>query len=1122
MNISDCKKNIKIYFTLLCVCLINVVSAQQKINIDKENITLDELLTDLRQQTGYDFVSMTSKFNFSKKINPKFKDTDLEDVLETYFNVQSGVVFVYKDKNIILMDETKAKYRTITGRVSTEKGRDLIQGVTISFLPKAIKTRTNEDGEFSLHIPEYAREIEATFLGYERSVLKLSSASTYIIYLQEKTEKIEDVVVTGLFERPKEMYTGAARSFTQEELQQVTSDNVLTALKSLDPSFQLPENINLGSNPNALPEVTLRGGNSLVDISSSSTNTFNYANSVNTPLFILDGFEVSLTRINDLDITRIKSVNLLKDATATSIYGSRAANGVVVIETIQPKEGQIRITYTGNTTIEMPDLSGYDILNAREKLELEEKAGVYTYHGWNQREQNLAYYYESRKKAIESGVETDWMALPLRTGIGQKHNVYLEGGSNNNALYGVSLNYYDTKGVMKGSDRKTLTGNTFLSYRVKNFQFKNDLTIISNTANNSPYGSFTQYAQLNPYWTPYNEDGSLKLYLEEVYDNSGNRLTLFDSYDNLDGYVGRPTNPLYNATLGIVDQSRYKSFVNNFSAQWQVKSWLRLNGTFAYQYQADESDEFLPAQHTSFSATTTLEKGSYDKAYGKRSGFEGNLSANLNRSIGRNLFFATLGGNLQQTKYDTELFSVIGFPNANLKSLTQGLQYPSGTSPEGSESYTRLAGLFANGSYAYDSKYLLDVSYRLDGSSQFGKDNRMAPFWSLGAGWNLEKETFMKNIDWLNRFKLRYSLGYTGSQNFASYLGTSTSRYYNDSEYRGIMGTYLLSFGNSALSWQKTRKNNLGLDLTVFNKLNISANYYIENTEGSIATISSAPSTGFSTYSENIGDLNSKGWEAYFRYNVINDNANRNNLSVFLNLVSVKNKISRISNTIAKLNETADTTYSSRPVTKYEVGQSTTAIWAVPSLGIDPATGREIYLTRDGKITNTYDPVDQIIVGDTRSKIEGTFGANLEIKGVGLNAYFRFQYGGQAYNQTLVERVENVNVDLYNVDRRVAEERWLQPGDITFFKGLLDERGVSISDPTYATSRFVQDNNLLSLESLSVYYRFKDTFNRRCRLSNTRITAFTSDVFRISSIKRERGLDYPFSRTFTLQLSTSF
>src|SRR5690606_8671396 len=209
-------------------------------------------------------------------------------------------------------------------------------------------------------------------------------------------------------------------------------------------------------------------------------------------------------------------------------------------------------------------------------------------------------------------------------------------------------------------------------------------------------------------------------------------------------------------------------------------------------------------------------------------------------------------------------------------------------------------------------------------------------------------------------------------------------------------------------------------------------------------------------------------------------------------------------------------------ITRYAVGQSTNAIWAVRSHGIDPATGYEILEKKDGSLTNIYDPRDQVIIANGRPKVEGTFGTNFEYKGIGANVFLRFRIGGYAYNQTLVDRVENAQVNMYNVDRRVAEERWMQPGDITFSKGLIDYSGRQILNPTYNSSRFVQRSDLLSLESISVYYRFSDALNKRLRLSNTRVTLFSNELYQWSAIQRERGLDYPFSRTFTFQVSTSF
>lgn len=1139
------KENVKLvgrgrFLNYLCICFFVILfqipvmaGFSQKITMKRNNITIEQLLTELREQSNIDFMFDRKDVSAVGRISVNVRNSTVNQVLKEVlpprglgFSIQDNMVVVFKEE--VAKPVEKLMQSTITGTVRSVDGKPLMY-VNVH-LPekegrKELRSQTDAEGNYTIPGAGSNDTLHFSAVGYLPVAIPIAGRTRIDVQLEAKIEDLGEIVVTGLFERPKSMYTGAVKSFNQEELQQVTGNNLFSALKSLDPSFQIPENINLGSNPNALPEITLRGGNSLVDPSVATTNPFNYQEAPNSPLFILDGFEVSLTRINDLDLTRIKSVDLLKDATATAIYGSRAANGVVVIETIRPAAGDLRITYTGNTSLEMVDLSDYNLLNAREKLAIEEQTGVYQFWGDTRIEQQLEHFYNSRLNEIQRGVNTNWLTLPLRTGLSHKHNLYIEGGDHA-ILYGIGGTYLKSEGVMKGSYRQNILGNAYLSYRKNGLNVRNEFTVTSNKGENSPYGTFQQYSRLNPYWTPYHDDGSLKYFLEEVRDGNGNRLTNFDLFNNLDGNTinptNRPTNPLYNANLGVRDQTTYTNLTNNTALQWQANPWLRVTGSVALQFQWDESDRFLPAQHTSFANTPTFEKGSYDKGHGKSVNYDVNLGANINKSFDKHLVFGTLGFNAQQRKNYTNLYTVIGFPNARLDDITQGLGFRDDSRVTGEENYTRLLGSFVNASYSYDDRFLVDLSFRLDGSSQFGAKNRIAPFWSMGTGWNIHHEPWAKNAEWLDMLKIRYSFGYTGSQNFASYLGRTTSRFYNGTDYRGMIGSYLLGYGNENLLWQKTRKNNIGFDLNVFNRLNIVGNYYVETTKGSIGSVNTAPSTGFGSYSENIGDMRTKGYELYVRYDLINSMEKRDNWSLFANLFRVDNEISKLSSTLNALNARADTTLSSLPISRYAVGQSTHAIWAVRSHGIDPATGYEVFEKRDGSLTNIYDPRDQVIIANGRPKLEGTFGTNFEYNGIGVNAFLRFRIGGFAYNQTLVDRVENAEVNVYNVDKRVAEDRWMNPGDITFFKGLIDYSGRQILTPTYNSSRFVQSNDLLSLESVSIYYRFKDAFNKRYNLSNTKITVFSNELYQWSSIQRERGLDYPFSRTFTLQLTTSF
>lgn len=1097
------------------------------VSIKLENEDLISAIKKIESSTPFRFLYRTSDVRNIDNLTYNAGTTSVQNLVKSLL-AGSQLTFKQIDDRILITRATEkvakvvpvAKFQIITGTVFDAKTKDRIPGATVALKNGQTKVLTDERGNFRINAA-VDDVLLISYIGYETQEITVTKP-VLEVRLQESAQSLKGVVVTGIFSQNKSTFTGAARTFNAQELSKVSNNNVLSALKSLDPSFQLPENLNMGSNPNVLPDVVLRGGNTLVDISQATVNNpFNYQPAPNSPLFILDGFETTLQRINDLDMNRIASVTILKDAGATAIYGSRGANGVIVIEMIRPVDGQLRVSYNANMSVEAPDLSGYDLLNAREKFELEDRSRTF-YDNFNFRQDQMDYYRQSRLLAVQQGVNTDWISKPVRTGIGQKHNLYVEGGADA-VSYGLNLTYDQKTGVMKSSDRNTTTANSFLSYRLKNFQFRNDLTLTFNKANNSPYGSFTQYTQLNPYWSPYNADGSFKVYLEDVTDPlNGGRLTNFDNFNNLNGYTGRPVNPLYNASLNLRDENKFTAITNNFETRWQAREWLRLTGRVAYTIQNDQSDIFLPAQHSSFAAKPTFEKGSYTRGTGRNQRLEGFLTGEANKTFDKHFLSASATLNVKENSYDTQRIRVEGFPNPNLDQLILGNQYPAGGKPTGTEGIVRSIGTLVRGAYAYDNRYLFDATYRLDGSSLFGSDRRYAPFWSLGAGWNIKNEAFFADVESMREFRLRYTVGTTGSESFESFKGVSTSQYFTDREYRGIIATYLLGFGNSALAWQKTLKNNIGVDLS-FDRFSITANYFNERTKGSIAFISSAPSTGFGGYYDNMGDVVNKGYELYGRYNLIANPANRNNWSVFANLFHVTNKIEKISSTIQALNNRSNTVNSTTPLPRYAEGQSKNAIWAVKSLGIDPASGNEIFETLNGDKTTVYNPADQRIVGDATPDLQGTFGTNMEIKGFGFNVYIRFNIGGDAYNQTLIDRVENVNVRYYNVDRRVYNERWTQSGDIAFFKGILDNTGTPINTPrTFASSRFVQKNSFIAGESASIYYRFSDKLNNKIGLQNTKVTLFGSDIFRSSTIKRERGLDYPFSHSYTLQLQTSF
>ena len=297
---------------------------------------------------------------------------------------------------------------------------------------------TDLDGKFTLEIPDYATNIVFSYVGYETLVKEYhpgNAASFSRIVLDANTMELDDVVVTGVYERKKESFTGASATFKGDQLKKVGSMNIMQSLQTLDPSFKIMESTQFGSNPNTMPDIEIRGKTSVAGLREE------YGTDPNQPLFILDGFETTLETVMNLNMNRVASVTILKDAASTAIYGSKASNGVVVIETKAPARGRLQLSYKGDFGVEIADLSDYNLMNAREKLEFETLAGVYTDGNGDPFNQiRLDNLRNERLKSIESGTDTYWLSEPIRTGFTHKHNLYAEGGEEK-IRYGIGLSY---------------------------------------------------------------------------------------------------------------------------------------------------------------------------------------------------------------------------------------------------------------------------------------------------------------------------------------------------------------------------------------------------------------------------------------------------------------------------------------------------------------------------------------------------------------------------------------------------------------------------------------------------------------------------------------------------------
>lgn len=1100
---------------LLCISLqltAGVYSQKTEISVNMQNVSIKEVLTELSNKCGYDFFYNDKDVSNVKGINVKFENTALEIILKKClkgtnltYRLTGNVVLILKKEQKDIVQKKKVK---VTGKVVDDKG-NAIPGATVLLKGTSVGVATDIDGKFTIEVPS-SKDIRfvISFVGMKNQEIEYKGQKNIDVVLKAEASEIDEVVVTGYFKRKKDSYTGATTTFKGEELRQITTGNVLSALSAIDPSFTMVVNNEMGSDPNSRPEFVIRGAGSLKS---------DYEGNPNAPTFIMDGFEVSADKVYDLDPNRVRSITILKDAAATAIYGSRAANGVVVIETKIPKTGDLRVSYRGSMNFEVADLSDYDLMNAEEKFQFEQNCKLYEpIHDRPKRDEDKLIEFNNIQKLVARGIDTDWMSIPVKdVGIGQKHSFTFEGGDSK-FRYSFDVSYSNKVGVMKESGRKGTGIGIRLQYNYRKFKFMNYLSYDKVKAKNSPYGDYSQYSYLNPYYYPYNEDGSIskELYKYTYYDRGQTTKHMY--------------NGLYNTTLPVKDESSYNDFINNFSVEYNIVEGLRLKSQISINSKQTVIDKYLPKEHTDFIGKEF--KGSYTQSHRDLNSYDFNTVLSYTKSFSKHQMNTAFVFNMSEQKNDGSTTKAVNFPNQHLDHIGMGTGYLEGSKPTGFYTITRLMGVVGNFNYNYDNRYLFDASVRNDASSLFGSDKRWGTFGSVGLGWNIHNEAFLKDNDLFEVLKLRGSWGLTGGQKFYAYQAMAMLSY-NDSSINGISyddktGAILKALGNTNLKWQRIEKRNIGIDFETKNKrITGYLNFYSDISKDVLLDVTIAPSTGFNSYKENLGEVKNSGIEFNIRASIIKNLESKVQWDVFANVVRNKNKLMSINNALEEFNTNQDNLVNggenrsdrNRPKIRYMQGKSINTIWANESAGIDPVTGKEIFFDMNNNLTDEWSSDNYKPLGNRDPEFQGNFGTRLLYKGVELNAIFAYSYGGDIYNQTLVDKVENIDPH-ENGDRRILTDRWQKPGDVAQFVGY-NPMNPTITRPT---SRFIEEENYIQLRSLSLAYQFSSQQLEKIGIERLKLSAIGNDIFRLSTVEMERGTRYPFARTYSLSVQLTF
>ena len=633
---------------LLVLVLVFSIQAkaysQTRITAKRQGVTIDEVLKEVREKSGYRFLYRVEEVNRYGKRDIDVKDAEVEDFLgqllqntDLTYEVENEVIIIRPEKQ---RQDSRVNVQVVRGKVTDENNLAL-PGATVLLKGTSYGVVTDSHGKFTMEVLERDTvTLLVSFVGMETRLVNLKKGQTEVLVsLEPDIKEMKEVVVTGYGNVRKTSFTGNSVTVTKDELMSVSKSNVIKALQAFDPSFRIQTNNDWGSDPNALPEMYVRGRSGISGVKELDRDPLTKSalkDNPNLPTFIMDGFQISVEQLYDMDPNRIESITILKDAAATALYGSRAANGVVVITTVAPQMGKLNVSYNFTGDVTVPDLSDYNLMNAREKLETEVAAGVFEDLAKDNPLGAEQQYY-AKLASITRGVDTYWLSKPLQTSFNHKHSLSVDGGSDN-FRFGIQLSYNNEDGVMKESFRNRVGAGVYLDYRIGSFQLKNMVTYTNTRSQESPYGAFSDYTGCQPY-DPYKDD-------------EGNYL---ENLPNWDGKNEKRPNPLYEATLSNFDKSKYEEIVNNLGINWNITTGLLWKTQFSLTRKITDTKRFLDPLSSKNTTPQTAENPSSGELNTSRGNeFYWDLSSTLsyNRSVEKHHINLLLGVNARSAKTD--------------------------------------------------------------------------------------------------------------------------------------------------------------------------------------------------------------------------------------------------------------------------------------------------------------------------------------------------------------------------------------------------------------------------------------------------------------------------------------
>ena len=954
---------------------------------------------------------------------------------------------------------------TITGHVSDSESNESLIGVNIRQNDGNAYAITDYDGNYSISIEGDEAILEFSYIGMKNLLVPVKKGQNNVLNVKMENEAsdIDEVIVVAYGTRKKGTVTGSVSVVKGEVFENVPVASFDQALQGKATGLTVLQN---SGEPNAPATFQIRGINSI--------------NADTEPLFILDGSPISASDFASINPNDIENLSVLKDASSTSIYGARAANGVVVITTKRGRVGdKAKVTFRAQYGFSNLAYGKWNQMNTSERLDFEEEIGM-----------RIPGKYD--REALEK-ININWRDIVFDNNAPTESYEISVSGGEKSVNYYFSTGYFSQKGTAVGSDFNRYTLRANIEANATDW-----LKIGTNTAltysqsEETEYGDYSLLAPISaskfmmPYWNPYNEDGSL---------TSTNDGTWIGSYGNPMEYLD--ANPLNRKKLHILSSTFFEL---NPIKDLKLRTMIGIDAS-----DTRSNTLSLPSYPSNYGS------GSVGKGYTQLFNLTWTNTANYSFSVDNTHNLNILLGH-EVTKNGSDAFSVSTRGQSNDKLLTLS----TGTTATGwSDNYSAstYVSLFARAEYNLKRNYFLDLSIRRDASSKFGKSNRWANFWSVGFLWDAKLEKFLNDIDWVNIAQVSTSYGTSGNSSIPNY--DHMPLYAAGPEYSGMTGIAPYTRGNEMLTWEKLNTYNLALKLGFFNRVELNAELYHKKTTDMLMEVPITLGNGTAMEWDNIGAMVNRGVETNVNVHVLQ----HEDFNWYINAVASYNH-----NEITELYNGLDEYEIPGANILLKVGHSYGEHYLVRYAGVNPANGDALWYTKDGAITNEYNENDKVLLGKSSiAPWQGGFGTTLSWKGLSLNAQFSWvKNRWMLNNDRYFDESNGMYSSAFNQSKELLN-RWKKPGDLT-------------SIPRYGVTpqldaHLLEDASFLRLKNLTIAYNLPNELLKKTQcISSTRIFAQGQNLFtftKFTGMDPESSMNvyqaaYPMSRQFTFGIEVVF